>query len=68
MLYEVITRIAMATRWPDSVNDALTRYLADAGIKVLACRSRGRSLAQNKDASPAADHELALELGGQVLP
>ena len=60
-------RIALATRWPDSVNDALTRYLADAGIKVLACRSRGRSLAQNKSSSAAADHQLALELGGQVL-
>lgn len=60
-------RIALATRWPDSVNDALTRYLADAGIEVLACRSRGRSLAQNKASNAAADHELALELGGQVL-
>ena len=60
-------RIALATRWPDSVNDALTRYLADAGIKVLGCRSRARSLAQNKASSAAADHALALELGGQVL-
>ena len=60
-------RIALATRWPESVNAALTRYLADADIKVLACRSRGRTLAQNKASSPAADHQLALELGGQVL-
>jgi len=60
-------RIALATRWPDTVNNALAHYLADAGIKVVACRSRGRSLAQNKTASAAADHELALELGGQVL-
>ena len=61
------TRIALATRWPDSVNAALTRYLADAGIEVIACRSRARSLQANKESSAADDHLLALELGGQVL-
>lgn len=61
------TRIALATRWPESVNTALTRYLAAAGIEVIACRSRARSLEQNKHASAADDHLLALELGGQVL-
>jgi maleate cis-trans isomerase len=61
------TRIALATRWPDAVNDALTRYLADAGIEVIARRSRARSLQANKESSAADDHLLALELGGQVL-
>lgn len=61
------TRIALATRWPESVNGVLTRYLAEAGIEVIACRSRARTLDQNKHSSAAADHELALELGGQVL-
>ena len=61
------TRIALATRWPDAVNDALTRYLAAAGIEVLARRSRPRSLEANKHSSAADDHLLALELGGQVL-
>jgi len=61
------TRIALATRWPDTVNTALTRYLAEAGIEVIACRSRARSLAENKQASAAADHLLALDLGDQVL-
>ncbi len=61
------TRIAIATRWPDAVNDALTRYLADAGIEVIACRSHPRSLEQNKHSSAADDHQLALDLGGQVL-
>ena len=32
------TRIALATRWPERVNAALTRYLAEAGIEVIACR------------------------------
>ena len=61
------TRIALATRWPEAVNAALTRYLADAGIEVLACRSRPRTLDENKQAGAAADHRLALELGGQAL-
>ncbi len=61
------TKIALATRWPESVNGALTRYLAEAGIEVLACRSRSRSLEENKHSSAAADHDLALELGTRVL-
>ena len=61
------TQIALATRWPEAVNNLLTRYLADAGIKVLACRSRGRSLDQNKYSIASDDHDLALELGRQVL-
>jgi maleate cis-trans isomerase len=60
-------RIALATRWPDSVNDALASYLAQAGIEVLACRSRARSLEQNKHAAAAADHLLALELGREAM-
>ncbi len=60
-------RIALATRWPEAVNTALTRYLAEAGIEVVACRSRARSLDQNKASSAADDHRLAVELGGEVL-
>ena len=62
-----VTRIALATRWPDAVNEALTRYLAEDGIDVIARRSRARSLEANKHSSAADDHLLALELGGQVL-
>ena len=49
------------------MNEALTAYLAEAGIEVLACRSRSRNLAQNKAANPMADHELALALGSEAL-
>ena len=38
-----------------------------AGIEVIACESRGRSLAENKHSSAAADHDLAIELGRKVL-
>jgi maleate cis-trans isomerase len=61
------TRIALATRWHEPTNTALTRYLADAGIEVIACRSRGISFAESKSFRAAADHALALELGGEVL-
>jgi maleate cis-trans isomerase len=61
------TRIALATRWPESVNDALTGYLGEAGINVIACASRARTLDENKHSSAADDHLLALELGGKAL-
>ena len=60
-------RIALATRWPDAVNDALTRYLAEAGIEVVACRAHARSLDANKYSKAADDHQLALDLGREVL-
>jgi len=60
-------RIALATRWPEPVIAALTRYLAEAGIEVIASVSRARSLDQNKHSSAADDHQLALELGRQAL-
>jgi len=62
-----VTRIALATRWPDAVNSALTRYLAEAGITVVACRAVQRTLAQNKGSVAAEDHALALSLGREVL-
>ena len=60
-------QIALATRWPEAVNAALKQYLAEAGIEVLATRSQPRSLQQNKVASPADDHQLALDLGRDAL-
>ncbi len=61
------TRVALATRWPGTVTSALTRYLAEAGITVVAERSRARSLDANKVSSPADDHQLALDLGREVM-
>ena len=62
-----IRQIALVTRWSEAVNTALIAYLKAAGIEVLAHRSRGRSLLQNKGANALADHELALELGRDVM-
>jgi len=60
-------RIALATRWPESVVSALTAYLSAAGMEVIAARSLPRSLQENKYSSAAGDHQLALDLGRQVL-
>lgn len=60
-------RIAIASRWPDHVIAALTSYLNEAGIEVVAVRTRPRTFEDNKHADPAQDHLLALELGGEVL-
>ncbi len=62
-----VAKVAMATRWPEPVNTALTRYLADAGIEAVACRSRARTLTENKLTLASEDHELALDLGRKVL-
>ncbi len=62
-----VTKLALATRWPENVNTALTNYLKEAGIEVVSLRAQGRSLDQNKVSSPLADHELALELGRAAL-
>lgn len=61
------SRVALATRWSEAVNGALTRYLEEAGIEVVACESRPRTLDQNKHSNAEDDHLLALELGGRAL-
>jgi maleate cis-trans isomerase len=61
------TRIALATRWPEAVTTALKGYLAQAGIEVVAMRSHARSLQENKYSSAAGDHQLALDLGREVM-
>lgn len=61
------TRIVLATRWHETTNAALTQYLAEAGIEVIAVAARASSLEQHKTADPAADHQLALDLAAQAL-
>ncbi|CAN5356832.1 hypothetical protein BH11ACT5_BH11ACT5_12910 [soil metagenome] len=61
------TSIALATRWPEPLNQNIIGYLAEAGVTVLAHRSEQRDLQQNKAASPQGDHELALRLGREAM-
>jgi maleate cis-trans isomerase len=62
-----VSRLALGSRWPQAVVEALSGYLADAGIGVVAVRARGRSLDALKAADPMTQHELALDLGREVL-
>jgi maleate cis-trans isomerase len=62
-----VSRIAMATRWGDDLNQALVAYLAAGEIEVVSIASTGRDLAQNKASDPNADHELMLELGRRAV-
>ena len=62
-----VERLALASRWPQTVVDAVTAYLGEAGIRVIASRAQGRSLGDLKSANPLGEHELALELGRQVM-
>ena len=62
-----VTKLAIASRWSDAVNNAVTQYLATEGIEVVICKSRGRSLSQNKEANALSDHHLALELGREAM-
>ncbi len=62
-----IKRLAIGSRWSEEVNNALTEYLASAGIAVVICVAKGRSLAVNKLANAKSDHDLALALGREAL-
>ena len=61
------TRIALGTRWPEALTDAIVEYLAATGITVIARRFLGRDLQHNKNADPLADHRLALAVGRELM-
>jgi len=60
-------RVAVANRWPEDLNRAVKTYLEDAGYEVAGYRFGGSTLQENKGKSPEHDHELALELGREIL-
>ena len=62
-----VERLALGTRWPGHVIDALTAYLAEAGIEVVVVRRESGDLEQNKSQDPGESHELALRLGREAL-
>lgn len=62
-----VERLAVGSRWPAPVIEALIAYLGEVDIEVVAVRARSRGLAANKSADPLGEHDLALELGREVL-
>lgn len=62
-----VSKIAMATRWGEALNQALVSYLASAGIQVVSIAAHARDLGQNKASNPNDDHELMLDLGRRAV-
>ena len=62
-----VSKIAVGSRWADEVNNALIRYLADAGIEVLTMTSRGQWAQQAFSMSFEMGVRLAFELGREAM-
>jgi maleate cis-trans isomerase len=62
-----VSKIAVGSRWAGEVNNALIRYLADAGIEVLAMTSRGQWAQQAFSMSFEMGVRLAFELGREAM-
>lgn len=62
-----VERLALGSRWPPHVIEALTSYLASAGIRVVHVEAEHSDLEGNKSMDPADGHELALRLGRAAL-
>ena len=60
-------RIAIASRWSDELNAALTRYLTEAGLEVLAITSRGQWAQQAFSMSLDEGVRLAFQLGREAM-
>jgi maleate cis-trans isomerase len=62
-----VSKIAVGSRWADEVNNALIRYLADAGIEVLTMTSRRQWAQQAFSMSFEMGVRLAFELGREAM-
>ena len=62
-----VTRVALATRWHESLNQAVARYLGHVGIDVVGIQASGRSMVENEAISDEEGMRLAVELGREVL-
>ena len=62
-----IDKVVMLTRWPESLNEAVVRYLAEVGVETVAYRALKRTIGQNKAPDAARDHQSALEMGDRLL-
>ena len=62
-----VSKIAVGSRWPDQVNDALIQYLDHAGIEVLTITSRGQWAQESFEMSIDMGVRLAFELGREAM-
>ena len=61
------SRIVLSAKWTDSLNQAVIRYLHEAGIEVIASYAVGTTLQESKSTKPSEDHLRALESGRRLL-
>ena len=61
------TRVALATRWHESLNDAVAAYLKLAGVEVLGRKARGATMAENATLKAKDGMQLAIDLGRAAL-
>lgn len=61
------TRVALATRWHDGLNDAVAGYLKLAGIEVVGRKAKGATMAENATLKAKDGMQLAIDLGRGAL-
>jgi len=61
------TRVALATRWHEALNDAVAGYLKLAGVEVVGRKARGATMAENATLKAKDGMQLAIDLGRGVL-
>lgn len=61
------TRVALATRWHEPLNDAVAGYLKLAGVDVVGRQARGATMAENATLKAKDGMQLAIDLGRAAL-
>ena len=62
-----VRTITIGSRWAGELNEALTRYMEDAGIKVLACTTAGQWAAEASAMSIEEGIKLSVQLGREAI-
>ena len=61
-----ITKVSVASRWTDTVNDSIKRYLADAGIEVVHTTKRNQWASEAFGMTIEEGLKTALEVGREA--
>ncbi len=60
-------RVALATRWKDTLNNTLSAYLTEAGLDTAGVANSGRSMAENAGLDDETGIRLATDLGREAI-
>src|SRR5690242_17694481 len=56
------TRVALATRWHEALNDSVAGYLKLAGVEVVGRKAKGATMAENATLKAKDGMQLAIDL------